>query len=126
MPHENLYPDPTPIPNQWPKPKWAQNLIEGARDGFGNSAYRRRTQSQYQDEHVAPSHTASLSIEWCNKLLGKCYLMIVNDQQLVPMKNKIDHSIPPPEIRNTKYINQTIRKLRGSHVLGFIILPCPN
>ena len=22
--HENLVPDPTPIPNQWPKPKWAK------------------------------------------------------------------------------------------------------
>ena len=25
VPHENL--DPDPIPNQWPKPKWAQKLI---------------------------------------------------------------------------------------------------
>ena len=40
---------------------------------------------------------------------------LVNDQQFGPLKNKIDHSIPPPEIRNTKNIHQIGRKLRGSH-----------
>ena len=36
VPHENLYLDPSPIPNQCPKPKWAEKLIEEARDGVGN------------------------------------------------------------------------------------------
>ena len=71
VPHENLDLDPTPIPNQWPKPKWAQNLIEAAKDSVGNPEDKRRTRSQFQNEHVALSHTASLSIEWCNKLPGK-------------------------------------------------------
>ena len=95
VPHENLDPNPTPIPNQWPKPKWAQKSIEAVGNGAGNLDDRRRTWSQYQNEHVSLSHTTSLSIEWCNKLPGKCYLMILNDHQFVPLKNKIDHSIPP-------------------------------
>ena len=36
VPHENLEPNPTPIPNQWPNPKWAQNLIKEVGDGVGN------------------------------------------------------------------------------------------
>ena len=55
VPHENLDPNPTPIPNQWPKPKWAQNIIQAARDGVGNPGYRRRTRSHYQNEHVSLS-----------------------------------------------------------------------
>ena len=35
-PHENLDPDLAPIQNQWPKPKWAQKLIIGIRDGARN------------------------------------------------------------------------------------------
>ena len=61
VPHEYLGPNPNPIPNQWPKPKWAQNLIESAGNGARNLDDRSRTQSQNQNEHVALSHTASLS-----------------------------------------------------------------
>ena len=60
-PQEDLYPYPFPIPNHFPKPKWSQNPIEAAGDGTGNPEDKRRTQSQYQNEHVALSHTASLS-----------------------------------------------------------------
>ena len=35
-PHEILYPDPVSIPNQRPKPRWAQKLIESAGNGAGN------------------------------------------------------------------------------------------
>ena len=41
--------------------------------------------------------------------------MIANDQPFGPQKNKIDHSIPPLERRNTKNTHQIKRKLRGSH-----------
>ena len=101
VPHENLDLDLAPIPNQWPKPKWAQKLIEAIGNGAGNPDYRRRTWSQYQDEHVTLSHTTSLPTEWCNKILGKCYLMITNDQPFGLHKKKIDHSFHPPERRNT-------------------------
>ena len=100
-PHEILDPDPTPIPNQRTKTKWAQMIISIAGDGVGNPKYLRRTTSQYQNEHVSLSHTSSLPTEWCNKFPQKCYLMIANDQPFGPQKNKIDHSIPPLEIRNT-------------------------
>ena len=43
VPHENLDPNPTPIPNQWPKPKWAQKLIETIGNGARNLEDRRRT-----------------------------------------------------------------------------------
>ena len=46
-PHEILDPNLAPIPNQRPKPRWAQNLIATARDGDGNLKERRRTRSQY-------------------------------------------------------------------------------
>ena len=36
VPHENLDPDLSPIPNQWPKPKWAQKFIKVVGDGTGN------------------------------------------------------------------------------------------
>ena len=42
-PHEILDPDPTPIPNQRPKPRWAQNLIDATRDGARNPEDKRRT-----------------------------------------------------------------------------------
>ena len=61
VPHENLDPNPSPIPNQWPKPKWAQKLIEAAGNGVGDPDDRTRTWSQYQNEHVALSQIASLS-----------------------------------------------------------------
>ena len=41
--------------------------------------------------------------------------MIANDQQFGPLRNKIDHSIPPPERRNKSNIHQIRRKMRGSH-----------
>ena len=42
---ENLDPDPTPIPNH--RPKWAQNLIEEARNVAGGPDDRIRTRYQY-------------------------------------------------------------------------------
>ena len=119
-PHENLDSDPYPTPNQWPKPKWAQKLIEAVGDGAGNPEDRRRTWSQYQNEHVTHSHAASLSTQRCNKLLGKCYLMITNDLQFGPLKNKIDHSIPPPKRRDKGNIPSPIyhhigRRCKSSH-----------
>ena len=41
--------------------------------------------------------------------------MITNDQPFGPHKNKIDHSFPPPERRNTYNMYPIIRILRGSH-----------
>ena len=45
--HEILDPDPTTIPIQNPKPRWAQKLIVVVGDGVGNIEDRRRTRSQY-------------------------------------------------------------------------------
>ena len=56
-PHEILDLDPTPIPNQRPKPRWAQKLIDAVGDGVGNPEDIRRTRSQYQNEHVSLSLT---------------------------------------------------------------------
>ena len=61
IPQENLDPDPAPIPNQ--RPKWAQNLIEAARNVAGNPNDKRRTRSQYYNEHVSLSQRSSLSLE---------------------------------------------------------------
>ena len=36
VPDGNLDPDLAAIPNQRPKPKWAENLIEVVEDGAGN------------------------------------------------------------------------------------------
>ena len=66
IPQDDLDPDPAPILNK--KPKWAKNLIEAVENGVGNQYDRRRTRSQYQNEHIALSHTTSLPTEWCNKL----------------------------------------------------------
>ena len=115
VPPENLDPDLAPILNFWPRTKWAKNIIEAAGDGVGNPEDRRRTSCQYQNDHISLSHVDSLSTEWCNKLPGKCYLMIVNDQPFGPQKNKIDHYIPPLERRNTYIIHHIRRTLRGSH-----------
>ena len=57
-PQENLDPDPAPIPNQ--RPKWAQKLMEVAGNVARNPDDRRRTRSQYKNEHVTLSHTVSL------------------------------------------------------------------
>ena len=100
-PHEILDPDPTTIPNQIPKPRWAQNIIVAARDGVGNLEDKRRTRSQYHNEHVSLSQIDSLPTEWCNKVPRKCYMMIANDQLLGPHKKKIDHSLHLPYKRNT-------------------------
>ena len=53
--------DPYPIPNQ--KPKWVENLIEENGNVVGYTNDRRRMRSQYQNEHVALSHTVSLPTE---------------------------------------------------------------
>ena len=71
---EILDPDPIPIPNQNPKPRWAQKLLDAAGSGVGVPEDKRRTRSQYQNEHVALS-----LIEWCNKVPGRCYLLMAND-----------------------------------------------
>ena len=58
-PQEDLDRDPTLIPNQ--RPKWAQNIIEAVGNVAENQdEYRRRTSSQYQNEHVALSHIVLL------------------------------------------------------------------
>ena len=72
---EILDPDLVPIPNQKTKPIWAQNLLDAAGSGAGVLEDKRRTRSQYQNEHVALS-----LIEWCSKVLGRCYLMMANDK----------------------------------------------
>ena len=113
-PHEILDPDPSPIPNQIPNPRWDQQLIVAAGDGAGNPKDRRRTRSQYQNDHVALSLTDSLPTEWCNKVQGKCCMMIANYQPLGPQKKKIDHSPPLPSRRNTQ-IYQLRRTLSGSY-----------
>ena len=81
-PHDILDPYPAPIPNQRHNPRWAQNFIAIARDGARNLEDRRRTKSRYQNDHVSLSHIDSLPTEWCNKIPGKCYMKIENDQPL--------------------------------------------
>ena len=57
--HQNdLDPYLAPIPNQ--KPKWAQKLIEAARNVVGDLDDRRRARYQYQNEHVALSYSISI------------------------------------------------------------------
>ena len=67
---EIIDPNMVPIPNQNPKTTWAQKLIDAAGSGFGDPEDRRRTRSQYQNEHAALSLIDSLSTEWCSKFLG--------------------------------------------------------
>ena len=43
--HEILDPDLVSIPNQNPKPRWAQNILDAAGSGAGNPKDRRRTRS---------------------------------------------------------------------------------
>ena len=113
VPQDDIDPDQAPIPNQ--KPKWDEKLIEATGNVGGDPDNRRITRSQYQNEHVALSHIASLPIAWCNKLLGRCYLMIANDSQFSPLQNKMDHSIPPLERRDKSNIQQIERRWKGSH-----------
>ena len=56
---EILYPYPVPIPNQMPKPIWAQKLLDIAGSGAGDLEDRRRTRSQYQNEHAAANFQVS-------------------------------------------------------------------
>ena len=72
---EILDPDPVPIPNQKPKPRWSQKLLDATGSGAGVLKDKRRTRSQYRNEHVALSLT-----EWCNKVSGRCYWMMENYQ----------------------------------------------
>ena len=67
-PQEYLDPDPTPIPNQ--KPKWSQNLIKAVGNISGDLNDRRRTRSQYHNEHVALSHSNRLLSERCFMMMG--------------------------------------------------------
>ena len=113
IPQDDLDLDPTPIPNK--NPEWAQNLIEAVGNGVRNPNDRRKMRSQYQNESVALSQTSSLPTEWCNKLPGRCSIMIVNDLQFVPVKKKMDHSSPPPERRDKRNIQQIKIIWKGSH-----------
>ena len=70
IPQDDLDQDPTPIANQ--KPKCDENIIKEVVNVVGDTYDRRRTRSQYQNEHVALSHTNSLPTEWCNKLPERC------------------------------------------------------
>ena len=117
-PHDILDPDPVSIPNQRPNPRWAQNLIDAAGDGAGNPKDKRRNRSQYQNEHVSICLIDFLPTEWCNKIPGKCYMMIANDQPFDPQKKKIGHSLPLPYRINT-HIHQSIRTLSVMSLLNF-------
>ena len=75
-----------PIPNQKPKPIWAQKLLDVAGIGVGVPEDKRRTRSQYQNEHVALSLIDLLSTEWCSKFPSLCYLMMENDPLHGPQK----------------------------------------
>ena len=90
----------------------AQKLIEAAGNGVGNPDDRRRMRSQYQTEYVPPSHAALLPTQWYNKLPGRCYLMIANDPQFGPLKNKMDHSIPPLEKKRQKQHSTNQKKTK--------------
>ena len=109
---EILDPDLVPIPNQSPKPRWDQKLLDAAASGVGILEDRRRTRSQYQNEHAALSLTNSLSIVWCSKVPGRCYLMMANDQLHGPEKQKLDHFLPLPS-RRDKQSHQFRSTLRG-------------
>ena len=74
-----LDPNPLHIPNQNPKPRWAQNIIDAARIGDGDPEDRIRTRFQYQNEHATLSLIDWISIVWCIKVPGRCYLMTAND-----------------------------------------------
>ena len=113
IPQDDLDPYPPPIPNQ--NPKWPKNLIKAVGNGAGNIDDRRRMRSQYQNEHVALSHTTSLPTDRFIKLPERCYLLMKIDQQFGPLMNKMDHSIPPPERRDKRNIQQIERRWKGSH-----------
>ena len=91
--------DPVPIPNQKPKPRWAQIILDATGSGAGVPEDRRRTRSQYQNEHATLSLTYSLYTEWRNNAPGRCYLMMANDQLHGPQKQRFDHSLPSPSNR---------------------------
>ena len=65
-PHKD--PDPTPYLNQ--RPKWAQNLIESARNKVRDPEDRIITRSQYQDENLALFHRDPLLLERCFMMMG--------------------------------------------------------
>ena len=113
VPQDDLDPDPAPIPNQ--KPKWAKNLIKAAGNDIGDPNDRRKKRSQYQSDYVPLCHTASLPTEWCNFFLGRYYVMIANDSQFGPLKNKIVHSIHPLKRRDKSNIQHIERIWKGSH-----------
>ena len=64
-PQDILDPYLVPIPNQKPKPRWAQKLLDVVGSGAGVPEDKIRTRSEYQNEHAALSLT-----EWCNKFPG--------------------------------------------------------
>ena len=112
---EILDPYLVPIPNQKPKPIWAQKLLDAAGSDAGVTKDKRRTMSQYHNEHVALSLTYSLSTVWCSKFLGQCYLMMANDHLNGPQKQKLDHSLPSPS-RRDKHSHKFRSTLRGSQM----------
>ena len=79
-------------------------LIEAAGNDVGDLDDRIKMRSQYHNDYVALSHRASLPTEWCNKIPKRCYLMIANDPQFVPLKNKMVHPIPPPKRKDKRNI----------------------
>ena len=98
VPQDYLGSNPAPIPNQ--KPKWPENLIEAAGNVVGDPDDRKRMRPQYQNEHVALSHTVSLPLMRCNKIPERCYLMVSTDPQFDQLKNKLDQVTIPPERRD--------------------------
>ena len=61
--------DVAPIPNQWPRPKWVQNLIEAVGNVVGDLGDRRRMRSRYQNGHVVLFNSVTLPLYRCNKIL---------------------------------------------------------
>ena len=95
--------DLVPIPNQNPKPRWAQMLLDAVGSGAGVPEDKRRTRSHNQNEHAALSLT-----EWCSKVPGRCYLIMVNDQLHLPQKQIFDHSLYSPSNRKNRVVNSEV------------------
>ena len=74
-------PDPNPDPTPNPRTKWAQKVIEVARNMAEDSYEKRRTRSQFQDESLALCHANLLLPERCYKFPERCYTMVRFDQQ---------------------------------------------
>ena len=73
-----LDPDLVPTPN--PSPKWAQKVIEAAKNMTRESSDKRRTISQFQNEILVLCQANPLLLEKCYKLPKRCYMMVRSGQ----------------------------------------------